>query len=246
MISKHFTRLIALLLILPQATYGIALPHLPVPHNLTHQGRSHHTQTGQMKLNTPGMFENNGTVISDTATNLTIGDLINHGSIRSGGTLYIQASNDIINLSGSIAGKDVTLKAGRDIRNERKASHTEISTQLWREASISAENDLNLAAGRDLAIVAASVKTGGNASLSAGNNITVDTLATQQNSSGAYNAYINRTTHLGSQLAIGGNLTMQAGNDLQLTAANVNVGGNMALHAGGDISLGNTAVVATG
>ena len=119
MISKPLTRLIALLLILPQATYGIALPHLPVPHNLTHQGRSLHTQTGQMKLNpggaliaanainfnTAGMFENSGTIISDTATNLTIGDLINHGSIQSGGTLYIQASNDISNLSGSIRKK---------------------------------------------------------------------------------------------------------------------------------------------
>ena len=209
------------------------------------------SQTGQMKLSpggaliaanvinfkTGGVFDNSGQIISDSASNLIVGDLINRGSISSGGTLYVKSDTDISNLSGSIAGKDVTLSAGRDIRNERTANNTATGTKLGLQAGITASNNLNMNAGRNLDIIAANISAGGNASLHAAQNITVGTLATQQNSSGAYNTYINRTTHLGSKLEVGGNLTLQAGNDLQLTAAKATVGGNMRLSAGGNINL---------
>lgn len=211
------------------------------------------SQFGPMKLNpggaliaanelnfkSGGVFDNNGAVISDTATTLIVGDLINRGEIQSGGTLYLQAANDISNLSGSISGRNVGLSAGHDIRNERTSKDigNTANSELGLASSITATDGLSISAGHNLSIVAASIKAGGNASLSAGENITVGTLTTHENSSGAYNAYLNRIGNLGSQLDVGGNLAMQAGNDLQMTAAKVNTGGDMSLIAGGDINL---------
>jgi filamentous hemagglutinin len=157
----------------------------------------------EINIKAGGVLDNSGQIISDAATNLIVGDLINRGSISSGGILYVQAEQDISNFSGNLAGNDVTLEAGRDLRNVRSANNTATSTELGLEAGISASNNLNLSAGRNLTVVAANISAGGNASLNAGENLTVSTLATQQNSSGAYNAYINKVTHLGSQLDIG-------------------------------------------
>lgn len=191
----------------------------------------------EINIKAGGVLDNSGQIISDAATNLIVGDLINRGSISSGGILYVQAEQDISNLSGNLAGNDVTLEAGRDLRNVRSANNTATSTELGLEAGISASNNLNLSAGRNLTVVAANISAGGNASLNAGENLTVSTLATQQNSSGAYNAYINKVTHLGSQLDIGGDITLQSGNDLQLTSAKVNAEGDMTLITGGDLNL---------
>ncbi len=214
-------------------------------------------------LKSGGTLANSGTIRSDDATTLVANDILNQGgTISSGGTVNLQAVNDIVNLSGTIAGNNGSLAAGRDIVNARTAKETSYTValapayrvgrfgtaeagitgtsrgaELGMEAGIMATNGLSLVAGRNISIVGATVKAGGDASLYAGGNIAAGVLATQLNASGTYNSYINTVTNLTSQIDAGGNLAMQSGNDLQLTATQVNAGNNLALVAGGNIDL---------
>jgi filamentous hemagglutinin family protein len=215
----------------------------------------------EIDIKSIGTLMNSGTIKSAKATALEAKDILNQGgTISSGGMLNLQAANDIVNFSGKIAGNNVNLTAGRDIINTRTAKDitraatfaptskadlfgvagitgNSSSTELGLEAGITALDGLNLSAGRDISIVAATVKAVGNASLNAGENITVGTLATHQNDSGAYSAYRNTVTNLTSQIDIGGDLSMKSGNDLKLTAAKINVGNSATLIAGGNIDL---------
>ena len=214
-------------------------------------------------INTSGTLMNSGTIRSTSATNIAAQDIMNlGGTIGSSGTINLQAVNDIVNRSGKIAGNNVNLTAGRDVINERTAKETTTTvvattskkngpfdtiqstvagnssnTELGLETGITAADGLNITAGRDISIVAANLKAGGNASLNAAENITVGTIAAQQKNTGAYNAYINTVTNQTSQIDIGGNLDMKAGNNLQMTAAKVNAGKDLTLQAGGNIDL---------
>ncbi|MFZ2161057.1 MAG: DUF637 domain-containing protein [Sideroxyarcus sp.] len=210
-----------------------------------------------------GTLMNSGTIRSTSATNIAAQDIMNlGGTIGSSGTINLQAVNDIVNRSGKIAGNNVNLSAGRDVINERTAKETTTTvvattsrrnglfdtiqspvagnssnTELGLETGITAADGLNITAGRDISIVAANLKAGGNASLNATENITVGTIAAQQKNTGAYNSYINTVTNQTSQIDIGGNLDMKAGNNLQMTAAKVNAGKDLTLQAGGNIDL---------
>ena len=89
MISKRLARLIAILLIIPQATYGIALPQLP------HQ---YHRIAGQDTLNqssstvivtNPNAFTKQHHTITDTYASLD-----NQGSTAQGNSIKISSGGD--------------------------------------------------------------------------------------------------------------------------------------------------------
>ena len=205
------------------------------------------SQSSQMRLNqggaliaaneitmqTGGVLDNQGRIISDTATNLIVGDLVNHGAVQSGGVLYLQAANDVNNLSGTLAGRDVQIIAGRDINNQRVNDES----GLHQQGNIIAGNNLNMAAGRDISMAAGGIQTGGNANLAAAGKVDIGVLETHNSNRGGNNSYIDTTTNLGSTLDIGGNLAVQSGKDMTLTAATLNAGGNMTLLSGGNLDI---------
>ncbi len=96
--------------------------------------------------------------------------------------LNVQADRDIINLGSRISGDTIQLTAGRDLTaaavtdRERVAyvyNHGSGSTDTIRQlaSEIDADYDLTLNAGRDLAAVASTIESGGDATLKAGNNV---------------------------------------------------------------------------
>ena len=207
---------------------------------------------------------NSGTIQGGESTVLSAKDITNQGGvIGSQGFTLLKADNDILNLSGNINGQNVGLAAGRDIVNQRTSRGitrtvamgqgrgtgsglfgqvpvmgTANSTEFGPDASISATNLLSINAGRDLSLIAANIKSGGDAVLNAGRDLNAGVLtATNSSTTTQYAVSSSNVTQLGSHIQTGGNLQMKAGNDMRLTSTTLNVGQDATLIAGGDLIL---------
>ncbi|WP_336999358.1 hemagglutinin repeat-containing protein [Pantoea agglomerans] len=185
---------------------------------------------------------------------------LNAGLLHAGGDLQLSALNDINNVSATISGKKVALESvNGDINNLT-------TSQLWRldadngkgakksytetlsgpTASITSLDSLSLKAGNDIAVTGANLKAGGDLLLNAWNDIAIT--GNQNVTGSAQSGFGNRwqkvdptstttVTTVGSQIAAGGNMAMQAGHDLTVTASSITAGKNAALAAGNDINL---------
>ncbi|WP_043085088.1 hypothetical protein, partial [Xanthomonas sp. SHU 308] len=102
---------------------------------------------GDTVLNATANLSNSGT-ISGANVSATAGNLLNQGRIVSGGTVALQANQDLLNLGGQIAGRDVLLSAGRDLTSTTRDA---IAGGDLR-SGITAGNNLLLQAGRDLSL----------------------------------------------------------------------------------------------
>ena len=208
---------------------------------------------------------NSGTIRANTALSINANDITNQGgTINSGGSNTLVASNDILNLSGAISGTDISLTAGRDIRNETTSqdvtrtingnvqtgtglgfanvSQASVSgvvkdTELGLVAGISATNSVNMNAGRDVSIVGAAVYAEVTP-INAGRDLTVGVLTATNSSTASQNAaYRTEVTQHTSSIQTGGNLTLASGNDMHLTSAALNIGKDATLVSGGDLTL---------
>jgi len=185
---------------------------------------------------------------------------LNAGLLHAGGDLQLSALNDINNVSATISGKKVALESvNGDINNLT-------TSQLWRldadngkgakksytetlsgpTASITSLDSLSLKAGNDITVTGANLKAGGYLLLNAWNDIAIT--GNQNVTGSAQSGFGNRwqkvdptstttVTTVGSQIAAGGNMAMQAGHDLTVTASNISAGKNAALAAGNDLNL---------
>ncbi|NEG79806.1 filamentous hemagglutinin N-terminal domain-containing protein, partial [Pantoea agglomerans] len=185
---------------------------------------------------------------------------LNAGLLHAGGDLQLSALNDINNVSATISGKKVALESvNGDINNLT-------TSQLWRldadngkgakksytetlsgpTASITSLDSLSLKAGNDIAVTGANLKAGGDLLLNAWNDIAIT--GNQNVTGSAQSGFGNRwqkvdptstttVTTVGSHIAAGGNMAMQAGHDLTVTASNISAGKNAALAAGNDLNL---------
>ncbi|MEK9536755.1 hemagglutinin repeat-containing protein [Pantoea agglomerans] len=185
---------------------------------------------------------------------------LNAGLLHAGGDLQLSALNDINNVSATISGKKVALESiNGDINNlttsqlwhldadngkGAKKSYTE--TLSGPTASITSLDSLSLKAGNDIAVTGANLKAGGDLLLNAWNDIAIT--GNQNVTGSAQSGFGNRwqkvdptstttVTTVGSQIAAGGNMAMQAGHDLTVTASNISAGKNAALAAGNDLNL---------
>ncbi|WP_191938598.1 hemagglutinin repeat-containing protein [Pantoea agglomerans] len=185
---------------------------------------------------------------------------LNAGLLHAGGDLQLSALNDINNVSATISGKKVALESvNGDINNlttsqlwhldadngkGAKKSYTE--TLSGPTASITSLDSLSLKAGNDITVTGANLKAGGDLLLNAWNDIAIT--GNQNVTGSAQSGFGNRwqkvdptstttVTTVGSQIAAGGNMAMQAGHDLTVTASSISAGKNAALAAGNDINL---------
>ncbi|MDL5364131.1 hemagglutinin repeat-containing protein [Xanthomonas sp. NCPPB 2654] len=178
---------------------------------------------GDVSLNATAGLTNQGT-ISGANVSATAGNLLNQGRIAASGTVELQAKQDLLNLGGQIAGRDVLLSAGNDLRSASSGSPLDV------RSGISADRNLLIGAGHDLTLAGATVQAGNSAALQAGNNVVMQPAVTRDErgrvSGGA-----------ATDLSVGNNLSLLAGNDLQLHGVTIAAGGNAALQAGHDLSL---------
>lgn len=198
-----------------------------------------------------GDLANSGQLSADSSLSVNSTNSITNmgGTIASGGDLSLTAEKDIINVSGDIQGHDVSLEAtnGRII-NETRVTTTKASlgsnrgtfTDVGKTAAIISTGNLALKAGNNIENQAADIKAHGDASLKAGQDIIVsakeETHGYDVNARG-WREEESETSQIGATVTAGGNLTMNADQDIAVTASQVTSSENLSLAAGNDITV---------
>lgn len=201
-----------------------------------------------------GDITNNGALQAQTSILLAANKVTNElGRIdASQGSTRIMSDTDILNRSGFISGNTVQLDAAQDIRidtltrqftSSQQTAAGQVSgsnTALGPQGAIVSRGDLTLAAGRDVQLAGALVSAQGNAGLSAGANLVVDTVQTRQGTLDTGSSGVRQTqgiTHLGSTVQAGGKLSLSSSGDTTLKAAQVYAGQDLSVLSGGDLSI---------
>ena len=207
-----------------------------------------------IEIRAAGSTTNSGVIKGRTKTVVTATDILNRGgtiaSSGTNGTTVMSASNDVVNASGQIMGNRVAVLAGRDVINTTlvdtvgvsgAAGASKVSQSLiGQQGAIASTGDLAVQAGQDLLIHGANLSAGGNAQVTAGRDINVDTVQSKTDQS----LYLNdqhhweesTTTHVASGIGASGNLTMQSGNDASFKGATVTAGKDLSVVAGGNLT----------
>ncbi|WP_036775009.1 hemagglutinin repeat-containing protein, partial [Photorhabdus australis] len=197
-------------------------------------------------LNSQGDITNSGTISGRDVTHLTANNLTNSGFIR-GGKVDVTAQQTITNRGGQIQGDDRVSLRGRDITSASTVRGDEANRWLDRPAGIYVQNDngtLSLSAINNVQLTASEVKNAGkdgHTGITAGHDLTLDTVSTRRTEQGDWGKenyrHLTQQQDIGSQITGAGEVTLQAGQDLNATAAHVNAGQQLTAQAGNNLTL---------
>lgn len=181
-------------------------------------------------------------------------NIANSGLMHANERLSLLAGNSIGNAQGGILkGQDVSLVAvAGDVLNERTVStHHSTTRNTDRQQSfvdsaarIEAGNDLLMSAGNDIRNIGGAISAGGDASLQAGNDLTLGSTEAENRQNRwdrKGHSYQTDITQYGSDVRVGGDLTVVAGRDLLVVGSTVKASGDIGLAAGGDMTIASAA-----
>ncbi|MFG0413487.1 DUF637 domain-containing protein [Pseudomonas sp. zjy_8] len=201
-----------------------------------------------------GSLNNSGTLRASENLSATAASIGNSGLMQANDRLQLLATNSIRNAQGGIInGQDVSLIAlTGDIRNERTISqqsvegkgYSQLTSVVDKAAGIEAGNDLQLLAGGDIQNIGGSLKAGGDAKLNAGGDVIIAAAAEEQGSMRKDRRHFwstTSTTQHGSDVQVGGNLAVTAGQDIAVVASTVTAEGDVLLDAGRDVTIAAAA-----
>ncbi|HBP5568537.1 TPA: filamentous hemagglutinin N-terminal domain-containing protein, partial [Pseudomonas aeruginosa] len=169
--------------------------------------------------------------------------------VEAANSLNVQAGRDIANLGGVLqsrgdlsldAGRDVTVAAVEDRQGQTRWSTSRLQSVTQLGAEVSAGRDLNVSAGRDLSAVASTLEARRDIALSAGRDVT---LAAAANEEHAYSKtrkvtyQEDKVAQQGTRVEAGGDLAINAGQDLRLIASQASAGDEAYLVAGDKLEL---------
>lgn len=211
-----------------------------------------------VNLQVNGDLNTSGTVAGRNVVNITA-DNINHvRGLIAGTDVALIASHDIHIEGGSVAGKgSLIAHAGNNLTVQSSTAELDVhlaggpthvqSRVIDRVAGLYVSNPdaiLIASAGNDLNLMAAAVQnegSNGQTLLQAGNNLNIGTVETTTDSYATGRKSWRKeqsSSDIGSNIATSGNITIQAGNNLGVTASSINSdAGDLAAIAGGDIAL---------
>ena len=196
--------------------------------------------------NTNADILNQGIMTADTIV-LGAHDVQNSGRID-GRKVNIKASQDVTNTGNIHGDKQVNINAGRDINLGAHVERLEHHDIVGRQGTIGVakDGDLVLSAKRDVNLKGAIVHTGNNskATIEAGQNINLTTEALSSKKDMTVNSdNYNRTdrrTELGTAILSDSNVTLRAGNDVNIRNGIVNSEhGLTSVEAGNDVNITN-------
>lgn len=201
-----------------------------------------------------GSLNNSGTLRASENLSVTAASIGNSGLMQASQRLQLLATDSIRNAQGGIInGQDVSLIAlTGDISNERTISQQSLSgkgfSQLTsvvdKAAGIESGNDLQLLAGGDIQNIGGSLKAGGDAKLNAGGDVIIASAAEEHGSMRKDKRHFwstSSTTQHGSDVQVGGDLAVTAGQDIAVVASTVKAGGDVLLDAGRDVTIAAAA-----
>ena len=196
--------------------------------------------------NTNADILNQGIMTADTIV-LGAHDVQNTGRID-GRKVNIKASQDVINTGNIHGDKQVTINAGRDINVGAHVDRLEHHDIVSRQGTIGVakDGDLVLSAKQDVNLKGAIIHTGDNskATIEAGQNINLTTEALSSKKDMTVNSdNYNRTdrrTELGTAILSDSNVSLRAGNDVNIRNGIVNSEhGLTSVEAGNDVTITN-------
>ena len=195
-----------------------------------------------------GSLENSGTILANNLLNLNASNLQNKGQLRTteqGSAMNLSAQEDLVS-QGTIQGHKVTARAGRDVSFQTTTVDTQALSGTWtglaQVAQVSADA-LFVEAGRNVELRAAQIRTTGDATFVAGEDMAithVNTGSSMQVGSGDHRLRQSETWVNGAHVDTGGNLHMKTGKDFNATAAQMSAGKAFKAEVGGSATL-NTA-----
>ncbi|WP_123360798.1 two-partner secretion domain-containing protein [Pseudomonas frederiksbergensis] len=205
-------------------------------------------QGRDLNLFTGGDLVNVGTLRASNNLNIqSAGSVYQGGLVEAGNDLQILAQDSIRNaMAGEIRASQVSLVALKgDIINDRTAIQVRdgagMRTLTDAGASISARENLAVAAGRDLTNHGA-LSSGGNATLTAGRDINLaaktDTSVKHEFSDGGHKSSITTDVkNLAATVTVGGNLNMKAGQDVNVIGSTATAGKDLNVQAARDLNI---------
>lgn len=201
-----------------------------------------------------GSLNNSGTLRATENLSVSAASIGNSGLMQASDRLQLLATNSIRNAQGGlINGQDVSLIAlTGDISNERTISRqslsgkgfSQLTSAVDKAAGIEAGNDLQLLAGGDIQNIGGSLKAGGDAKLDAGGDVIIASAAEEHGSMRQDKRHFwstTSTTQHGSDVQVGGDLAVAAGQDIAVVASTVKAGGDVLLDAGRDVTIAAAA-----
>lgn len=198
---------------------------------------------------TKAMFEPGNAVIAADKTNMSLTSLTNTGGTISGASsLNITTQKDIKNVSGTIKGGDVSLTSTEGSIINQTSTQTSgddnlRQTTVGKQAGIVATGTLNVDAAKDITNLGAKMAAGGDATLTAGGQVTFDTVekkgaSTSVNlSNGTEISNVRTTDQIQSKLSSGGTLAVSSKGDITLAGTKVEAKKDAVLDAGGDLNI---------
>ncbi|MDR8370167.1 hemagglutinin repeat-containing protein [Pseudomonas lactis] len=169
--------------------------------------------------------------------------------IEAANDLTMNAGRDIANTGGVLqSGRDTTLVAGRDVHIDavEQRNGLDLGNRLRTEtvtqngASVETGRDLKVSAGRDFTAIASRIDAKRDLSITTTENLSISSAADEQHSSSKSKKVTQSKDHISqvsSVLTAGGDVSLNAGKDLELTASRIAGGGNVALDAQRDVSI---------
>lgn len=169
--------------------------------------------------------------------------------IEAANDLTMNAGRDIANTGGVLqSGRDTTLVAGRDVHIDavEQRNGLDLGNRLRTEtvtqngASVEAGRDLKVSAGRDFSAIASRIDAKRDLSITTTEDLSISSAADEQHSSSKSKKVTQSKDHISqvsSVLTAGGDVSLNAGKDLELTASRIAGGGNVALDAQRDVSI---------
>jgi len=194
-------------------------------------------------------LQNTGALVSGSNVTIQAANITNKGGMIDGradgtGRTVLVASNDLVNLGGSIRGDDIVISAGGSVRNETLTIQQTYAngqtsgsfTSLSNAADITAGKNLTINAGSDINNIGAALTSGqsgtsaaGALTLNAGRDINLNTVKTGSTYDINFNGYVGHdksTNNVGATVSAGGDLQIVAQRDVSMTAAQVAIGTN--------------------
>ncbi|WP_431112267.1 hemagglutinin repeat-containing protein [Variovorax paradoxus] len=202
-------------------------------------------------IKSTGDLVNTGTIAGRTLVSIDAENVNNLGGRIAGGSIGINARNDLNNIGASITARDAAvLTAGRDInirtttQSASGAGGLTSSTTIDRVAGVYVTNPggtLIASAGRDVNLIGAALVSGGSAAVGAGRNINMGTVTESSAMSSAgkqTTVAASQSREVGSVVQAQDNVRLAAGNDINIRAGAVaSLDGALVATAKNDINL---------
>lgn len=197
---------------------------------------------GEVEIYAKENIENIGTIKADGNVEMRGENIFNRGGSIAGENVDIEAQNKVVNESGSIRARVDAILKGESIINETNIKETEFNglsqSKAGNTATISAGNDLTLDAESNIVNRGAHLTADGDVALNAGKNIEITTVANEKHVAVANQGSAEIHSVQHQQSVIAGdNINMNAGNELNLSGAITSAEKDTVLTAGKDINI---------